>query len=206
MRIVQSLILLFSFFILIASILKLTNKNTHNENKPSTTEIRAYIQNINSIKNALIDLGATFKSEYAFTDYIYQPKETHWNLNKEFIRLRVYEKTNWDQKKCVLVHKMKKTPGITGKLLIHKEFDEITQAQQEVKDDYAFMFSFYRKGWQYSLHGSQIFIEDIENLNPTIEIVASDKDHIDDLFTKLSITDLIEYSVPYLIQQKKSAI
>lgn len=201
MRLIKSLFLLFSLFVLIVGIVKLTNKTT-----PSTTEIRAYIQDIDSIKNALIDLGATFKSEYAFTDYIYQPKEAHWNLNKEFIRLRVYEKTNWDQKKCVLVHKMKKTQGITGKLLVHKEFDLITQAQQELKDDYTLLFSFYRTGWQYSLLGSQIFVENIENLNPTIEIVAPDKNHIDDLFAKLSITNVIEYSVPYLIQQHKSDI
>lgn len=173
---------------------------TNDQNLQATSEIRAYIQDIASVKNRLIHLGATFKSEYAFTDYIYQPKEANWNLNKEFIRLRVYEKTNWDQKKCVLVHKMKKTQGVTGKILIHKEFDLISQAQQELKDNYSFIFSFYRKGWQYSLNDSQIFVEDIENLNATIEIVASDKEKIDDLFSKLSITDVIEYSVPYLIQ------
>lgn len=191
--------------IVIASVLIVIKKNVNNNNShnlPSTSEVRAYIQDIDSARNALTELGATFKSEYAFSDYIYQPKDTNWNLNKEFIRLRVYEKTNWDQKKYVLVHKMKKTQGITGKILIHKEFDEITQAQDELKNDYSFMFSFYRKGWQYSLDDNQIFVEDIESLNPTIEVVALNQNFIDDLFTKLSIKNVIDSSVPYLFQQK----
>lgn len=191
--------------IVIAFVVIVTKKYFNNQNSnilQTTSEIRAYIQDIDSTKNALTDLGATFKSEYVFTDYIYEPKGVYWDLNQQFIRLRVYDKTNWDQKKCVLVHKMKKTQGITGKILIHQEFDEITQAQEVLKDDYSFLFSFYRIGWQYSLNGNQIFVENIENLNPTIEIVAFDKNKIDDIFAKLLIKNVIEYSVPYLIQEK----
>lgn len=166
-----------------------------------TSEIRAYIQDIDCIKTILLDLGAEYQSEYVFTDYMYQSKDGHWNLDEQFVRLRVYEKTMWDQKRCVLVHKKKTILGVTGNILIHKEFDAIEDAKQDL-DEYTLLFSFYRKGWQYSLNGMQIFVEDIENLNPTIEIVASDKDQIDDVFTKLAVKDVMKYSIPYTIQEK----
>jgi adenylate cyclase class IV len=173
------------------------------EDFQSTTEIRAYIQDIDDTRNALINLGAIFKSEYAFTDYLYQPKNIVVDFNKEYIRLRVYEKTDWDEKKCILVHKVKNAQEVTGEILMHKNFDSIREAEQDLKASYILQFSFYRKGWHYSLDDNQIFVESIESLNPTIEIVAPDKNHVNDLFAKLSIMHVIEHPVPYLIQQQK---
>ncbi len=170
-----------------------------------TAEIRAYITSLDDTKKALQNLGATFKSEYAFTDYIYQPKDRKVDLNKEFIRLRAYEKTGWKQKNFVLAHKIKETTGMTGKTPLYKEFDTQAEAQQELKDAYTLDFSFYRKGWEYALENMKIFVEDIQGLSPTIEVVAPDKDQIENLFSKLPITGLITDSVPRLIEGKKRA-
>lgn len=180
-----------------------SSDNTNDNIIQSTTEIRAYIKNIHRVQGELISLSAIFKSEYAFTDYIYQQKKAKLDLDKEYIRLRVYEKTNWNQKKCILVHKIKTAQGITGTLIVNKGFDSIYQAEQELKHDYILLFFFYRNGWQYSLNDNQIFVENIQYLNPTIEIVGPDKNHIDYLFSKISLDKVIEHSTPYLIQQHK---
>ena len=59
-----------------------------------TFEVRAYISSIDKVIEKLKDLGAKFKSEYSFTDYIYTFKDnSEINLNNEFIRLREFEKS-----------------------------------------------------------------------------------------------------------------
>lgn len=168
----------------------------------TTTEIRAYIIDFDATRMALENMGAVFKSEYAFTDYIYQPKDHKVDLNKEFIRLRAYKKTAWKQKNFVIVHKIKETQGLTGKTPLHKEFDSLTEAQQELKG-YTLDFYFYRIGWEYTLDNMKIFVEDIQGLQPTIEIVAPTKNEIDTLFKKLPIVTIINNSVPWLIEQQK---
>ncbi len=173
--------------------------NAYASTAQPTTEIRAYIKDIQTIRLELVRLGAVFKSDYAFTDYIYQHKDSELQLDKEYIRLRVYKKTNWNQKKYLLVHKIV-SQGLTGTLPIKKYFDSLQQVEQELKDDYACVFSFYRTGWEYVVNDNHIFVEDIQYLTPTIEIVAPDKKSIDTLFAKLSVDQIIEHSVPYLIR------
>ncbi len=163
-----------------------------------TAEIRAYIKDIQTTQTELTKLGAVFKSEYAFTDYIYQRKSTNLDLDKHYTRLRVYEKTNWNQKKYLLVHKII-SQGLTGTLPVKKYFDSREQAEQELQNEYVCAFSFYRTGWEYSLDDNHIFVENIQYLTPTIEIVAPHKESIDNLFSKLSIDQAIEHSVPYLV-------
>ncbi|GMU18893.1 MAG: hypothetical protein AMXMBFR12_00850 [Candidatus Babeliales bacterium] len=169
----------------------------------STAEIRAYISDVNTTRNALEGLGATLKSDYAFTDYIYQPNDRHVDLSKEFIRLRVYEKTAWKQKNYVLVHKLKGPAGMTGQTPIHKEFDTLAEAQHALKDNYHLDFQFYRKGWEYQFSAMKIFVEDVQNIRPTIEVVTPNKKDIDSLFEKLGLTEIITDSVPRLIEKQK---
>jgi adenylate cyclase class IV len=161
-------------------------------------EIRSFITSIDAARKSLESMNALFKGEYAFTDYIYQ-KNTPIDLNREFIRLRAYQQTNWVQKKFVLVHKLKEIEGQSGKTLLHNEFDTLTQAQKALLD-HTLLFSFFRNGYEYSLANMRIFIENIEGLSPTIEIVASLKDSIIDLFYALPIEKSITDSVPRLIE------
>jgi adenylate cyclase class IV len=165
-------------------------------------EVRAHINDSNTAQTRLHATGAQFRGSYAFTDYIYQPCAGHLDLDKEFVRLRVYKKTNWQHKKYVLVHKRQEQLESTKKTIVHKEFDTMQQAQQALQGAaYVFDFSFYRKGWQFSFNDCQIFVEEIEESSPTIEIIAPDKEQIIDLFKVVGATPIVTHSIPYLMQQ-----
>ena len=166
-------------------------------------ELRARIADSEEAKNFLEMKGACYKGEYVFTDYIYcpiDPASLH-DLNKEFIRLRVYKKTNWKQNNCVLVHKRKEVPSQTASTLLHKEFDSFVQAEQELAGHYKFLFSFSRVGFEYALDRMRIFVEDIEGLPATIEVIAPETNLILELFKKLQIVEIIADSVPCLISK-----
>ena len=52
-------------------------------------EIRAYMKNTKETSEKLEELGAKFKGDYVFTDFIYKDPSKKIDLNKEFLRLRV---------------------------------------------------------------------------------------------------------------------
>jgi L-lactate utilization protein LutC len=91
-------------------------------------EIRAYVTSLEQAQDYLAKIGSSQLSEYAFQDYTYHPKEQAYDLNLEFVRLRVYRKTNWDQKMVELVHKIKTKQGVTGEARIKKQFDKPAEA------------------------------------------------------------------------------
>src|SRR5579863_10082860 len=78
-----------------------------------TFEVRAFIIDIEQARLQLSFLNAKFKGEYEFSDYIYYPQDRDFDLNKEFIRLRVYQKTQWNQKAVELSHKVKNDSGVS---------------------------------------------------------------------------------------------
>lgn len=162
-------------------------------------ESRAIIQNIEYTQNTLLERGAQFKGEYSFTDYIYKPADRSIDLNKEFIRLRVYQNTNWNQKKFVISHKIKEIPGCSGRTVYFCECDSLEEAEQILSEkETQFMFSFSRLGYEYSLQGMRIFVEDIQKLPPTIEIIASCADDINYLFNELH-AECVAQSVSCLV-------
>src|SRR4051812_15274751 len=111
-------------------------------------EIRAFIPSLEQAQNHLAKIGASQLSEYAFQDYIYHPKERAYDLNLEFVRLRVYQKTNWNQKRVELVHKVKTKQGITGKTKLKKQFDNSSEAN-DFLNAYVLAFDYGRTGTEY---------------------------------------------------------
>jgi hypothetical protein len=134
-------------------------------------------------------------SEYAFQDYIYHPKEQAYDLNLEFIRLRVYQKTNWDQKMVELVHKVKTKQGVTGETRIKKQFDKPAEAS-DFLNSYVLAFSYERTGKEYRLENLRIFLEDIEGLPPSIEVLAPSKGEIEKFFHNLPSAGVVSDSIP----------
>lgn len=63
-------------------------------------------------------------------------------------------------------------------------------------------FEYRREGWEYGLGKQSIFVEDIENCPPTIEIEASDEKSLGILFQKLGVKKAIRDSVPNMVAQK----
>lgn len=167
----------------------------------NTYELRAFIPEKEYAIKALQAVGATFKGEYSFIDNIYSPTSCtkSINLNTEFVRLRSYKKTMWIQKNFVLVHKQKNKPGVSGITLMHREFDTLAEAQQAIA--YPLLFSFSRIGYEYSLNNIRIFVEEIQGLPTSIEIIAHNEQEIIDLFARVNATAIINDSVPKLIEK-----
>ena len=171
-----------------------------------TAEIRAYIPDIKSTIKKLENLGARFKGDYALIDYIYKLKDDSKkiDLNNEFMRIREYEKSQWIHKKYVLVNKVTKWED--GNRLISvplkREFDKKEDAEKEISDSYELNFKFHKHGFEYELKTLKIFVEEIEYLEPTIEVTAEDKESIDNLFKKLDVSERTFKSVPKLIEEK----
>jgi hypothetical protein len=98
-----------------------------------------------------------------------------------------------------LSHKIKSDPGVSGSLKMKKQFDTMKEADIFLSD-YRFAFSYQRKGIEYQLDDVKIFVEDIEGLPPSIELVSPSKKNIDHLFDNLAPIQMLSDSVPRLIQ------
>ncbi len=164
-------------------------------------EVRAYVTSLELTMNHLAKIGASQLSDYAFKDYIYHPKERAYDLNLEFVRLRVFQKASWNQKMVELVHKVKIKQGITGELKLKRQFDKPQEANDFLKS-YVLTFSYGRKGKEYGLENLKIFLEDIEGLPPSIEILAPSKREMDTFFHGLPSASMVSDSVPKLIEAK----
>jgi hypothetical protein len=70
-------------------------------------EIRAIITSFDAAQNFFKRLGYICKSEYAFSAHIFHPKNSVFDLNHEFVRARVFEKSSWSHEKVEVVHKKK---------------------------------------------------------------------------------------------------
>lgn len=170
-------------------------------NEKSCFEVRAFINDIEQIKERLSSLNAVFKGSYSFKDYIYFPMDRDFDLNKEFIRLRSYQKINWNQKPVELVYKLKTFSDRSGSTLFKKQFD-VFEESKEFLNNYKLDFSYARNGFEYSLGSLRIFLEDIEGLPPSLELLSHSKEEMDDLFNLLTPIQILSDSVPRLIQKK----
>jgi adenylate cyclase class IV len=175
-------------------------------------EARATIKDIQKVKKNIERLGGIFKNYYSFTDVIFIPKIGKINLNKEFIRLRILKVNNWPTKDIVLVHK--KT-GWKGKskidnIILRKEFDAVENALDFIKKHFQNKlqksFEYFREGWEYHLSNKRIFVEDVKNFKPTIEIEAENEKELDDIFKKLEIVKRLSDSMPEIMRKKLKSV
>ncbi len=163
-------------------------------------EVRGLISHIPETRSILQNAGAAYKGEYAFTDHIYAIPNV--DLNTEFVRIRVYQKTQWAQKNVVVVHKRTLQQGQMGITVFHQECDTFEEAQQILDPSYWFLFSFSRIGWEYSWNHMRIFVEDIQSLEPTVEVIAPAVEQIQDLFQILQIDHRIPQSIPCIMKDR----
>ena len=167
-------------------------------------EARGPISDIKLIEKGLKKLGAEFKGDYEFTDHIYKPIHSDKiDLNKEFVRIREYNKSAWKHKKFVLVHKLTSwgESEKKSKKILKEEFDNLNDAENKIKD-YKLYFKFHRIGSQYDFKDSNIFVEDLEYLGLSIEIISNDKKTLDNMFNKFQITKRFSDCVPKLIENR----
>lgn len=165
-------------------------------------EVRAYIKDIQESKKILGSLGAEYKGDYLCTEYVYAVNAQNVDLDNEFIRLRDYARTNWNQKRFCFVHKKMELPDLTRRVVYSHECDTLAEAQEVVKE-YALLCSYSRQGWEYHVNGMKIYIEDIQGINPSIEIIGQDRAIIDALLKQLSVEEVVSHSLPYLVYEAK---
>ncbi len=171
----------------------------NNVNHKSPAEMRGFVASTQEIKHQLQKNGAEFKGEYAFIDSIYSYKNSPFDLSKEFFRLRQYEKTAWDQKNIVFTHKRIDVRGQVGINLVKKEFDTVDQVNPELMY-YRLLFSFSRTGTEYYWNQMRIFVEDIQGLPPSIEVIAPSCEQIFSFFAMID-AQMITESVPALMEK-----
>lgn len=155
-----------------------------------SAEVRALCENISAVREKLLKMNAIDRGPYAFIDHIYVDSQDR-DLSKGFFRIREYQLTQWKQKKVQVIHK------ISG---FKMECDTLEEARKWILSGYEEEFSFARQGREYFLEEMRIYVEEIEGMLPSIEIVAANSEVIFDLFKVLGATEIIKRSVPqYLV-------
>ena len=135
-------------------------------------EIRAIIHDSLKTRAALLHEQAIYQGDYAFNDYIYSNQDSRGSLNDEFFRVREYKISRWKHKPVVAIHKVRNPQGESHKILCKEEYDTLTQAEQQIPPSFSKKCSFFRQGWEYHIENIRIFVEEIDELPPSVSIIA----------------------------------
>lgn len=152
-------------------------------------ELRTIVSNLSHVKKSLSKIKATCKGSYSFRDYVYFPKIKTDDIS--YARIRIYQESNWHHKQIILTIK-----SLTQKVIYKNEYDFIREAQARVENDFDYAFQFFRQGWEYSWKGCSIYVEDIENLPGTVEVIATTKKEINDLFSIVGSEKILDEAIP----------
>jgi hypothetical protein len=172
-------------------------------------ETRAIILDIQETKKKIENLGAIFQGDYVYKDIILVSNDENNDLCDGYLRLRVYMKNNWATKNCILVRKQAKSfnADINKKFILKKEFDSENEAlnfvNEEFSGEFQRGFEYSRQGWQYQLENNHIYIEQVEDLKPMIEVEAESEEKLNLLFNKIGIVEKLTESMPEIMRRKK---
>lgn len=72
----------------------------------------------------------------------------------------------------------------------------LEEAKKFIPIDFYKSFSFSRCGWEYCLESMLIYVEEIDGLSPSIEVIAPSYQEILMLFKDLKIAEILTDSVP----------
>ena len=136
-----------------------------------SSEIRGQVQSISHVQQKLKDLGAQFLSSYAFTDTIFLKPGA--DISKEYWRIRLYHKTNWNQKQVNLTYK-KYIPeqGQHLSKILYQEYDCVEDTEKSLPEKCREVLHYTRQGLEFKHASFHIFLEDIEGIPSTVEIVS----------------------------------
>lgn len=132
---------------------------------------------------------AVFKARYAFLDKIYELISRHFDLNREYVRLRIYPDS------AELTYK------VASKVVFRHSFKSPEEAYPYLTD-FKYLLSYSRTGRLYECGEAKIYAESIEGLPPSIEIAAPSKTLVDALFKEMGCSNLLSSSVPKLVSEK----
>lgn len=117
------------------------------------------------------------------------------------MRLRIYEKNEWLTKDVILARKQTEfnEAGKTSNIVFKKEFDKEEEAKKYFRENFKEFkekFRYSWKGWQYEAGKNQLFIEDIEGFDPSIEILSENKKDLTNLLSEVGAGKIFEDPVP----------
>lgn len=121
----------------------------------------------------------------------------------EYIRIRHYSKTAWAQKSINLTHKSF-DPSISNmRKVAYQEFDELEDAKSAVRPSFTQITSYSRIDDELLWEHMKLYLENIEGLAPSIEIIAESDEQINSVFRLLNIqnADIADKSVPFLMHK-----
>ncbi len=170
-------------------------------------EVRAHILDIPTTQKKLEGIGATFDSDYAFKDVIFIPKKDRYNLDDDFLRMRIYTKNNWFVKNVVVARKQTQftKSSKTNIVSLKKEFETPEEAFDFIKKqfslEFTYGFEFEREGWQYNFKDCRVFIEDIKGYGPSVEVEGESEQEIKSLLNQIKATEVMRSSVPEIMRK-----
>ncbi len=119
----------------------------------------------------------------------------------------MFKTNNRQAKNFILTHKIAEWMDKikTDRIILKKRFDTMEEVLDfmidhygnELKKDYEYS----REGWEYHLDKSNIFIENIEKLGPTIEIEAENKIDLENLLKFFETTECFTQSTSEIMMK-----
>jgi adenylate cyclase class IV len=164
-------------------------------------EVRGYIDDIEKVRNRLEDINAIYKGEYDFKDLIFTLGEKPLNEVNDYLRLRQIIKSARQDSGIKFDKKLKTSEGqeIEEVSKLYKRRDNAIRYIRLNFKDYRKILEYSRKGWEYFHGRCNIFVEDIENLGPSLEIEAWSPEEVEGYFKVLEIEERYSKSVADLV-------
>jgi adenylate cyclase class IV len=169
-----------------------------------TLEARGKIRDIEEAIDMAKKIGGIFKGSYRATDIIFKSKKED---EEGVIDLRIFELNNRQGKNYIFVHKIAEWSDKIkkDKIILKGEFDTMGEVLDFIADHYGDSlkehYEYSREGWEYNVGKSDIFIENIEKLGPTIEIEADNKSDLENLFKLFEVEKRFSESTPEIMRK-----
>ena len=168
-------------------------------------EVRGIVSNFNEAKKNVEGLGGVLKTEYKCTDHIFLLREGI-NLSDEFVRIRVYSKSDLTKNVLVSYKKNSYEEGVKkSSLIFKKEFDAFEEGLNFIrvyfKKELQKEIEFGREGVEYLVEKSRVFVEEVQYLGPTVEVEDEQKGRLEILLKALNI-QRIYCSLPAAVKQR----
>ncbi len=152
----------------------------------SGLETRGFIRSLEDAQAVLAEHGAKNLGEYIFTDVLYAP-DGPVNLEKARVRIRYFTITNRGNLPSV------RYDEYTYEGKNKSEFSTFPDAEYYLRERFPTareVVRFTRRGTEYQLSESSVFIEDVEGVGTMAEVEADEQRYIDELVVALHITPI----------------
>jgi len=179
-------------------------------------QTRYVIADAIATQERVIQLGGESHGNYRFTDHIFAPSLSA-NIKRHVLRIRQYDRSDSSLigSKYLVTEKTVEwsIASKTEKVLNTNNFCTLLDAIRYIENRYPkhqLLFTFNRLGWHYSLVGNDIFIEDMVETGPSMEIHTEHIKMLTILAAALKAgeqwTDSVPSAIQKIILQKKNIV